>query len=243
MNEWLFIATAALVSGLIQGLTGMGYSLVLVALVLAFGIDILTASMLAMFTAGVCQLTIIWRLRERFDWQMMWPVIVGSALGTPLGLWILSQHGRSEWLGQVFGGFVAAVALWLAFTPARLHGRKRCAPGWGLGSGLVTGLAGGLFSTGGPPAVMYIFSRPVPLNIAKVCAQWLFLGIVLYRTAIAIPTGMLSGQVVLQGLVAMPATLVGSLLGVKIARRIHPEWLRKSVYILLVIVGLRLLLS
>jgi uncharacterized protein len=242
LETWILIASVALAAGLVQGLTGLGYSLVLVLTLVTCDVDLMTATMLATITCLVCQATIIYRLRERFDWRMMWPVVVGAAVGVPVGVWLLSLYGRTEWLSRTFGGFVVAVSLWLLLAPARLHGRQRVAPGWGLGSGLLSGLAGGLFNTGGPPAAMYVYSRPVPLNMAKVCVQWLFCGMCLARIALSIPAGMLTGETAVRAVSVMPATLIGSLIGVKLAERIHPDWLRKAVYILLVIIGLKLAL-
>jgi len=242
LGEWVLLAAMAGAAGLVQGLTGLGYSLVLVSLLVLAGGDVLSASITATVTCLFCQATIIYRLRSRFSFPAFWPVALGALIAVPAGVLLIAEFHEAAWLQRGFGVFVAAVAIWLLVAPRRPHVTPKPQRLLGVGAGLLSGLAGGLFNTGGPPAALYVYSRPIQLDIAKVTLQWLFTGMAAYRLAAASAQGLVSSRLVLSGLRAAPLVVLGAFLGVKLAARIRPERLRKIVYLLLVLIGLKLCL-
>lgn len=240
VHDWLYIAGAALMAGLLQGLTGLGSSILLVSLLVLRGEALVHSSVVASFMCLAVQAVIMYRLHRHLMMPSMWALVGAMAVGVPLGLWMLTAFGAADWMQRVFGGFVVAVALWLLFAPERPHTASGPQHLLGAGAGLVSGLACGLFNTGGPPAALYVYSRPIPFDAAKVAVQWLFTGMVVYRVALLLAQGIVTKEATLQGVFAAPLAGVGTFVGLKLAEHVHPERLRMAVYVLLVLIGLRL---
>ncbi len=236
----LLLLMAALLASLLQGLTGFGYSLILIAVLVAFGGEVASASYAANITTLFCQGVIIYRLRGRAVFGSVWTLLVGAAIAVPAGILVLMKFGAAPWLPRAFGVFVTLVAIWLLIAPKRPHVAPRPRRLLGLGAGLLSGLASGMFNTGGPPAVLYTYSRPIPLDAAKATVQWLFTGMSLYRLAVLYAQGAIPTAVTVQALSAAPMAMLGAAAGMAMARRVHPDLLRKSVFVLLIVVGLKL---
>src|SRR2546428_7364679 len=83
-------------------------------------------------------------LRADFDPGGMPALLLGSVLGTPLGVWVLAALPASALTRLIGLVLLAVVALeWLGVYPARLPGRR-----WALGAGVA---AGGQGAGGGKP--------------------------------------------------------------------------------------------
>ena len=94
-------------------------------------------------------------LRRDFDPRGMPALLIGSLLGTPLGVWVLAMLPASTLTRLIGVVLLVVVALeWLGVYPERLAGR-----GWALGAGLAAGLLGAAVGTPGPPVVLYMASQ------------------------------------------------------------------------------------
>ena len=72
-------------------------------------------------------------------------------MGTPLGVWVLSTLPIATLKRLIGATLLAVVLLELAHVrPRQLVGR-----GWGVGAGILAGVAGGAVGTPGPPVILY----------------------------------------------------------------------------------------
>lgn len=252
IQMFMCIALAAGLAALLQGLSGFGYSLlfgsVLMSLRHELGLSLPTIVLLANVTTLFCQAVIMYRLRGQAALRAVWSLLVGAALMIPVGVWLLTTFGRQPWLVRVFGLFVSSVAIWLMVAPKRPSVTPSHRRLLGFAAGLLTGLGNGMFNAGGPPAVLYTYTRPIPLNSAKATVQWIFTGASLYRltlVALLLIFGGLGDEgrpdlvVVGFGLFSVPLVVVASLAGMSLAGRVHPDRLRTAVFLLLIVFGLR----
>src|SRR5205814_8751207 len=94
-------------------------------------------------------------LRRDFDARGMPALLIGSLLGTPLGVWVLAMLPASTLTRLIGVVLLVVVALeWLGVYPERLAGR-----GWALGAVLAAGPLGAAVGTPGPPVALYIASH------------------------------------------------------------------------------------
>src|SRR2546427_6184507 len=90
-------------------------------------------------------------LRADFDPGGMPALLLGSVLGTPLGVWVLAALPASALTRLIGLVLLAVVALeWLGVYPARLPGRR-----WALGAGVAAGGVGAGGGTPRPPGVLF----------------------------------------------------------------------------------------
>ncbi len=213
------------------------------------GFDPPTTVLIANLTTLACQAVIMYRLRGRAALRAVWTVLAGAAVTVPVGLALLTRYSDKPWLLQVYGGFVMAVASWLLLAPKRPQVTPRPRRMLGLAAGLLAGLGNGMFNAGGPPSVLYTYSRPIPLPSAKATVQWIFTGLSLYRLAwvasltllgLMPPAGRPTIPLVWLGLGIVPLVLAGTVAGLKLAGYVHPDRMRKAVFMLLAAIGLKL---
>src|SRR2546427_1586674 len=125
-------------------------------------------------------------LRADFDPGGMPALLLGSVLGTPLGVWVLAALPASALTRLIGLVLLAVVALeWLGVYPARLPGHR-----WALGAGVA---AGGLGAGGGtprPPGVLFAAApggAPRPLQAKPPAVFFLNPGVIVVRYWVAGP--------------------------------------------------------
>ena len=148
--EWLAVATVIAAASFVMGLAGFGVALVAMAF-LPFLMSPVTAVVLLTIYATVFALAIFIPVRRDFVPAGVVDLLVGTVLGTPLGVWVLATFPVAA-LNRLIGAVLVVVAVleWVGVYPERLSGRW-----WALGAGLVAGIVGGAVGTPGPPAVLY----------------------------------------------------------------------------------------
>jgi hypothetical protein len=114
---------------------------------------------------------------------------------------------------------------------------------WSIPFGFASGVLSGAYNTGGPPAVIYgSMSRWSPSEF-KTNLQGMFLvnsSIVLTSHTLS---GNITGSVLTDFLIALPGVLLGLWLGMRVESHVPPLRFRRIVLALLIVIGLRLLLT
>jgi uncharacterized protein len=147
-------AFVVFVASFVLGLAGFGIGLVALAF-LPFVMEPADAIVLMTIYAVVFALGLFIPLRHDFRRAGMIELAVGTVVGTPLGVWLLTVLPASA-LVRLIGFMLLAIVLleWLGLYPERLPGR-----GWALGAGVAAGILGGAVGTPGPPVILYISAQ------------------------------------------------------------------------------------
>jgi uncharacterized membrane protein YfcA len=145
----------------------------------------------------------------------------GRVPGTVLGAWILTVAGSD---------FVAAAAgalLLLAVGASALRGARSSSPALEVAAGFASGVAGTVGAVGGPYLGLAYADRPGPVLRATISLAFA-VGVLLSLLAIGV-AGEISSDPLRLGLVLVPATLAGLMVGRRAAARIDARWLRPAV--------------
>lgn len=237
MQNWLSLLTIFF-AVFTQCLTGFGAGLVSMAFLPGI-LGVRTAvPLVALFTCTL-ELILLIRFRAAFNLRAVWRMALTTLLGIPLGVWAL--RGLSEKillpvLGVVMAGY-ALYALLNLKLPRLEH------PAWAYLTGFLSGLLSGAYSVGGPPVIIYGNCRCWEPDEFKSNLQGFFLlndGLAIVNHAIA---GNLTHLVWTGYLWALPVVALGLLVGAGLDRFLNPQLFRKLVLVLLVIMGLRFILS
>ena len=86
---WL-LAFGAAVAGLVQGISGFAFSMVAMS-IWVWGIDPLLAAPMAVFGGWFGQVISALRVRRGWYVSILWPFVVGSAIGIPIGTRLLGM--------------------------------------------------------------------------------------------------------------------------------------------------------
>jgi uncharacterized membrane protein YfcA len=150
---WIASACVIAAASFVMGLAGFGIALVSMA-VLPFLMSPVTAVILMTIYALVFALALLAQLRRDVMPRAILELVVGSIVGTPLGVWGLATMPPAV-LNRVIGALLlAAVGLeWWGRYP-QFHSRS-----WGYAAGAVAGVAGGAVGLPGPPVILYAAAR------------------------------------------------------------------------------------
>jgi len=234
--EWLAAALVFALANFVLGLVGFGNGLVAMAL-LPFLMSPVTAIVVLTIYTIVFAVVILIPLRRDVALGPVFDLLVGSVVGVPAGVWVLSTVPISA-LNRLIGAALVAIVLleWAGLYPGRLTGR-----GWGFGAGLLAGAVGAAIGTPGPPVIVYSTTqgwsqRTIKANLQAFFAVNQVVTLVGYWWA-----GLLTGTVwKLAGSFALPAA-GGVVAGVLLFNLVDQALFRRLVFGLLLTAGVILI--
>lgn len=191
-------------------LLGFGAGLIAVgtlALVLPNLQDVVVIVLLVNLPAEVF---VVWTARHEIAFRGLLLMIAAIAVGIPIGGWLLT-FGPASVLLVVLGATLVGVGLTFLILPDRdrSKGCRSLGPGFGVTSGILTGL----FGTGGPPLILYYRLQ----GLTKGAFRGHLMALFLVMTAIRLPSyfglGLLTGPRLAAGAAVLPAVIAGGVVG------------------------------
>jgi len=88
MSEMWVLAFGAAVGGLVQGISGFAFAMVAMA-IWVWGVDPALAAVMAVFGGLTGQIISVLRVRRGWHLELLWPFVLGSAIGIPIGTRLL----------------------------------------------------------------------------------------------------------------------------------------------------------
>lgn len=227
---FFFTMTASFV----QRVSGFGFGIVVMTLLPAlmptYGEATALSGSLAIVAAAITAI----KMRRHLNWTMLWPILLAFTF-VSLGAIHVVALLYSDTLKRILGAVLVLTSLYFFF----LDGKFRIRPSrtMGLSMGVLSGLMGGLFAMQGPPAVVYFISSTKTKEEYTALTQWyFFLGNSL-MTLFRWREGFVTANVGKLWLVGCAGVLLGLFLGSKLYQYISVRWLRRAVYLVLLVSG------
>ncbi len=222
----------------VQAASGFGLSLVSMPLLVGL-IGIRTATPLVSMIGLTAELVLLFRYRHALNFTAIKQLSLASIFGIPLGVYVLRQVDAAI-ITPVLGILITSYALY-ALTSPRLPKLQQV--GWAYGFGFLGGVLGGAYNTSGPPIIIYGTCRRWEPASFKGNLQAYFL----LKSVLTLATHTISGNftaVVWRNyLWALPAIALGLFVGNLLDKRINPNRFRKAIFLLLIILGIRLIVG
>ncbi len=231
--EGLLTPLILFVAALVQGFLGFGFGIIAMG-GLSLGPGLLYAAGLVNLMGLIQTGTMAAWMRRGVRWPLVRRMVIGSALGVALGLFLLGTLDLRV-LQFLLGLLIAAIAAW-NLSPWKRAGAP--SKHWDLPAGFASGLLNGLFNTGGPPLVAHIYRHPEPPDVLKGTVQMLLLCTVVIRLPGAWLQGLFPAPVLAQAAFGVVPVLLGTLTGIALARRIDPTRFRRASWTALGMLGL-----
>ena len=182
-----------------------------------------------------------WR---RWDARQLRLLVPAATLGIAVGAWALTLLS-DVWLRRTIGAVALALALLQLVMTRRARPLFGERPHWlvGVAVGIVTGVASIVAHTGGFVAALYLLGCGLPAaaligTVTAVYAMTNFIKVVLYWNI-----GVLTPQVLLTDLVAVPILVLGAWLGYRLNRRLPRRAFELALLAIAIAGSLRLLLG
>lgn len=232
-------ALAALVGGFVSGFSGFAMGLV----VSGVWLHIITPMQTATLIAGYGLLTQgygIFKLWHVLDLRRAWPLALGTVIGIPIGVGILS-YLNPAYLRLGVGVLLMIYAIYGLARP--VFAPMKIGAGADIAIGISNGVLGGLTGLGGVISTISCQWRGWPKDVQRAVFQpVLFVAFVVISISQAAAGSITSDTLVLYVL-GVPFMVAGLWSGFRLFGKINDETFRKTVLVLLLFAGLSLIVS
>lgn len=180
------------------------------------------------------------RYRKLIPWKKMLPILVTFIVVSFFAVQLLTSL-RSDTLQYILGTSLILAALYFWFCADKIKVQPNFMTQTLLG--ILSGVMGGLFGMQGPPAVLYFLQITKTKEEYTAIAQTYFVIGNLIMTLFRANSGFLTPTVLTAWCWALPAVLIGTLIGNWAFSRLSMPLLRKLVYIYIAISGVLALIN
>jgi uncharacterized membrane protein YfcA len=232
------IVTAVFAAALMQSLSGFGFALIIMPLVtLVAGLQ--TAAPMVALTALTVYVINVLRYRRAIDVREVLRLGITSAVGIPLGIWVLANVNEALVM-QIMGVILIAYAVYALARPTTSWVPAHY---WVYPVGFLCGCLSGAYNAPGPPVIVYGSLCQWPRDEFRAVLQAVFL----INGALVVTSHLAARHVTVEVLVlylcALPALGLGILVGSRVDRNVDRNRFRTLVTALILVFGLALVLG
>ena len=246
MDSWelLYFSVMVVIATAVQTITGFALGLILVALCTAFGVMSVIdcaaiVSLVSMMNTGL----LLRRSYRDLNGHVVMAIMLGLIPTLLLGFYWLDQVGRDQvsLLRTIIGAMVLVAGMTLMLRPSPYSSLS--AKPFFIGSGLVGGLFGGLFSAAGAPIAYLMYRQPLAISVIRSSLLAVFFLSTFVRAVTGGFAGHYTPDVLIKTVIAAPVMLVTTMLIEPTLPAIPDQVVRRLVFLCLMALGLYLLLA
>jgi uncharacterized membrane protein YfcA len=228
VDQIVFVFMIVLLAGFVQGLTSFGFALISVPLLVKL-IPMQQAVPVVVVLSLMTNITVLYSCRQHVRMKQIWPVLIASLIAAPFGTYALLYVPASA-LKLGAGLLVAVVSMLMLSGKSFPLGRMAYVP-----IGAVSGFLNGSISMSGPPVALFLTNQGADKMTfrANITAYGLILNIITVGTYMY--EGLLNEASMQTIGWAVPAMIIGVLIGIKAVGRFN-ERLFKTIALWLILV-------
>ena len=224
----LWMAAVVLIAAFVRGYSGFGYSAIVIA-----GAAVVTSPL--HFVAVVVLLEFAMSVQAwkgagpDIDWRRVGFLMLGAAVGLPLGLWALTAISEDA-ARAVISAYV------LTMCGVLLLGWRLAAEARGAGANLAAGLVSGLANApgmGGLPVAAFFAAQPMRAQVFRATLIAYFPLLDIYSAPLYWAHGLVGWDTLRAALWALPLTVLGNWLGGRHFFGTDPQEFRRFAILLL----------
>ena len=238
-SHLLLFVLATFFGGFVSGFSGFAMGLVVSGIWLHLITPIQTAALIAgygLLTQGYG----IAKLRHALNWPNIWPLTLGTAIGIPIGV-VLLTHINPSWLLFGVGVLLVVYAVYSLARPP--IGPMKIGVPADIAIGVSNGLLGGLTGLGGVISTISCQWRGWSRDKQRAVFQpVLFAAFVIISISQLVAGSYTAETVKLYG-IGLPFMIAGIWVGFRLYGTINDETFRKTVLILVLLAGVSLVAS
>ena len=228
----LFITAAG---GFIQRVTGFGFG-IFVMLFLphivkphtsAAAISTLVSCFISLYNAVL--------YRKNVPYKKIIPLILSALVTIPVAVYF-SVMISGDFFKKALGVVLIGLSIYFMFFNNRIKIKSSVKNG--VIAGGVSGVLTGLFSTGGPPIVLYLMNAIKDNNMYFASTQFYFGMTGIYSTLVRFFNGIITPEVLLYSAVGFSGSIGGNLVGKTVFDKLQAEKLRQIIYIAMAVSGI-----
>lgn len=229
--QLIVVGLAVGVAAFVQVLAGFGFALLCMP-IMTLAIPVEKAVVVSTVLSALTTSWQSWFLRKDAEGPLVRRLTLSAYVGMPLGLVILEVVPDTS-LKIVLGVSVLMATLMLA----RRLDLRHVGRGMDVGLGFVSGVLNTSLSTNGPPLVFDLQARHLDATRFRATISAVFALCNVGALTLFIVRGKITSEGLHAAAIALPAWLVGQLIGWPIRKHMHGERFRVMVLVLLALAG------
>ncbi len=240
MDPLWVLGVGAAIAGLVQGISGFAFAMVAMS-IWVWGVDPKLAAVMAVFGGWFGQVISAIRIRRGWHVNILWPFVLGSGIGIPIGQWLLPYLDPNEFklvLGALLVVCCSAMLATAKLPQIRKGGRVADA-----GVGLLGGVMAPLSGFSGLAPALWCSLRGYNKDEHRAVLQNFNLIVLSATVASNVWSGRLNRAHVPQMAVVAGALVLPAIWGSKIYVGMSAGAFRKTVLWLLVGAGITMLIA
>jgi uncharacterized membrane protein YfcA len=240
--DWPYIIPSGVavvyLAGVIQGLTGFGFSLVTVPILVLF-ISPKTTVPIVLILTCVLNTMLFFGSRQWSDPRRVRPLVISGIAAVPVGALFLTVLDAGL-LRLIIGSAIVLFASgFLAGFRREIRNEKR---GF-VSVGLISGLLNGSISVGGPPVILFLTNQGVAKRSFRANLVTYFMFLNLATIPAYYVGGLLNATVLRYAALLVPGMILGAVTGSRLVARVSEKGFRKITLIIVIAAGALSVLS
>ena len=238
MAQMWVLAIGAAIAGLVQGISGFAFAMVAMS-IWVWGVDPQLAAVMAVFGGVTGQIISAIRVRRGWHLSILWPFVLGSAIGIPIGTRLLPYLNPNQF--KLVLGLLLVVLCSAMLASSRLPHIEKGGRTADAGVGLLGGIMAPLSGFSGLAPALWCTLRGYTKDEHRAVLQNFNL-IVLSATFVSLVwSGRIRSEMLPQMALVAGALVVPSVYGSKIYIGMSQAAFRKGVLWLLILAGVAML--
>ena len=183
----------------------------------------------------------VWAFRRSWNGYVLGWMLPGAVVGIALGWWYASSVSEAAVLGLV-GGISVVFGLYRLWIErgGRIAAAAR-APGWvGTLCGVASGFTSQIAHAGQPPFQIWVLPRRLPRDVLVGTTAIFFAAANWIKVPAYIALGQFTRANLLTSAALLPVAILSTVAGVWLVRRVSAERFYVAIYLLMVLVGAKL---
>jgi uncharacterized protein len=240
MWEHIFITSILALSSFTFGFAGFGFSLMAVPL-LALALPLKEAIAIQFPLMAALSVYNAWHYGRATSFKGLWLFFACAFVSLPLGLFALNQWPEGFMKKGLAFFILASLAAGQLKWVRKNHVILASSRLWEVFMGVLSGWFQGAYSTGGPPAVIYITGiADDPLKAKAFLGIYFSVLNVLMTTPAYVAGGLVTTDILIKSLLYSPAVIVFAALGMLLFSRVSNQGYRHGVNALLALTAVML---
>lgn len=227
-----------LVSALLQGLSGFGFSILAVPLITLF-VPPQTAVPVLLLYSIIINLVVLHSARKSIDLKKIWLLLLAGIAGLPLGAKLLVSLEAA--VIKVFIGIMILIfgtLMMLGYRKKLKHERIAMLP-----IGLISGILSGSISIGGPPVIIFLSNKQVGKQFFRGNLALYFFLLNIFTIPVFLCNGLFTRDVISYSITFLPGLVAGVVSGSLLSQKVQEQHFRKFTLVLLLVMGVLAIIS
>ena len=225
-------------AGFVQRVSGFGLGIFAMSFLPHFMPSLSAAATVSTLFSCVTSSYNGFKYRKRVVYKTAIPMLLAALVSIPVAVYC-SVMVSGEIFKILLGVVLILLSVYFLFFSHRIHFRAT-ALGGAL-AGTFGGALNGLFSTGGPPVVLYLSNALTDKEAYFATIQFYFGLTNIYSVASRAANGIVTGEVLLFALVGILGCFAGDAFGKRVFDRLDAKKLKTIIYIGMIVSGITMI--